>query len=67
MKGFHYNLLHQLEQMPFSVATVWTPDFQDLDLGHGRAYQGVTGTLELDIFIFEFWDCCVFSQSKLDN
>lgn len=37
--------------MPFSVATVWIPDFQDLDLGHGRAYQGVTGLWSW-IFLF---------------
>lgn len=38
--------------MPISVATAWTPDFQDLDLGHGRTYQGVTGTLA---GYFYFW------------
>lgn len=38
--------------MSFSVAMVWTPDFQDLDLDYGRAYQDATGTLELDIFYF---------------
>ena len=33
------------------------PDFQELDLGPGRDYQDVTGTWELDFFIFEFGDC----------
>lgn len=43
--------------MSFSVATAWILDFQELDLRPGRAYQDVAGTLELDSFIFEFWDC----------
>lgn len=50
--------------MAVSGAIEWTPDFQDLDLGHRRAYQDVTGTLELVSFIFEFWDCCLSSQSR---
>uniref|UniRef100_A0A8C0D692 Uncharacterized protein n=1 Tax=Balaenoptera musculus TaxID=9771 RepID=A0A8C0D692_BALMU len=28
------------------------PDFQELDLGPGRDYQDVTGTWELDFFLF---------------
>lgn len=50
--------------MAVSGTIEWTPDFQDLDLGHRRAYQDVTGTLELVSFIFEFWDCCLSSQSR---
>lgn len=34
------------------------PEFQELHLGPGRKYQGVTGTRELDFFISEFEDCC---------
>lgn len=40
--------------MSFSIAMAWTPDLQDL--GPGRAYEDMTGTLELGIFLFEFWD-----------
>lgn len=57
LQEFCWKALHSLQQTVISVARKWIPDFQELDLAPGRIYENVAETLELDIFISEFWDC----------